>query len=166
MARIYLALGSNLGDRRANLQAALNALPPAVLLRRASPVYETPPWGIANQPAFLNMAVEAETNLPPLDLLSYLKRLETQLGRVPSVRYGPRLIDIDILFYDDLVLDSPGLTIPHPRLHERAFVLVPLADLAPDLVHPRLGQTVRDLLAAVDTTGIARCDGRIALEKQ
>lgn len=157
MARLYLALGSNLGDRRANLQSALQALPPAVLVRRASPVYETPPWGLTEQPAFLNMVVEAETGLPPLDLLSHLKRLETQLGRLPAVRYGPRLIDIDILFYDDLVLDSPGLTIPHPRLHERAFVLVPLADLAPDLVHPRLGQTLRDLLAAVDASGIVRC---------
>ncbi len=157
MARLYLALGSNLGDRRANLQAALQALPPAVLVRRASPVYETPPWGLTEQPAFLNMVVEAETGLPPLDLLVHLKRLETQLGRLPSVRYGPRSIDMDILFYDDLVLDSPGLTIPHPRLHERAFVLVPLADLAPDLVHPRLGQTVRDLLTAVDTSGIVRC---------
>ncbi|MEZ0396482.1 MAG: 2-amino-4-hydroxy-6-hydroxymethyldihydropteridine diphosphokinase [Anaerolineales bacterium] len=158
MACIYLALGSNLGDRRANLQAALDALPPEVRLRRLSPVYETPPWGLTDQPAFLNMAAEAETGLPPLDLLSHLKRLETRLGRLPSVRYGPRLIDLDLLFYDDLVLDSPALTLPHPRLHERAFVLVPLADLAPDLVHPRLGQTVRDLLAALDTTGIVRCD--------
>lgn len=157
MARLYLALGSNLGDRRANLQSALQALLPAVLVRRASPVYETPPWGLTEQPAFLNMVVEAETGLPPLDLLAHLKRLETQLGRLPSVRYGPRSIDMDILFYDDLVLDSPGLTIPHPRLHERAFVLVPLADLAPDLVHPRLGQTVRDLLTAVDASGIVRC---------
>ncbi len=104
------------------------------------------------------MAVEAETGLPPVELLAYLKRLETELGRRPSIRYGPRLIDLDLLFYDDLVLDSPSLVLPHPRLHERAFVLVPLADLAPDLLHPRLGQTVRQLLAAVDTTGIVRCD--------
>lgn len=158
MADVYLALGSNLGDRRANLQAAVAALPPAVVVRRCSPIYETPPWGVTEQPAFLNMTVEAETGLSPVELLAYLKRLESELGRRPAIRYGPRLIDLDLLFYDDLVLDSPSLVLPHPRLHERAFVLVPLADLAPDLLHPRLGQTVRQLLAAVDTTGIVRCD--------
>ncbi len=153
MPTVTLALGANLGDRPANLRAALAALSPSVVARQSSPIYETPPWGLTDQPAFLNMVLRGETDLEPAALLEHLKRLEIELGRAPSVRWGPRLIDMDILFYDDLVLDIPGLTIPHPRLHERAFVLVPLADIAPDLVHPVLGKPVRELLAAVDTTG-------------
>jgi 2-amino-4-hydroxy-6-hydroxymethyldihydropteridine diphosphokinase len=153
---IYLALGTNLGDRFANLQAAIAALPPAVRVRSRSPVYETLPWGLTSQPAFLNMVLKGETALAPVELLKHLKLLETELGRLPSVRWGPRRIDMDILFYDQLILDTPELTIPHPRLHERAFVLVPLADLAPSLVHPVLGKPVSQLLAAVDTTGVKR----------
>lgn len=151
---IYLALGTNLGDRRANLRAAIDSLPPSVVHRQSSRIYETPPWGYTDQPAFLNMAVKAETGLSPLELLAYLKRIEADLGRQQTFRWGPRLIDIDILFYDDLAFESEELVIPHPRLHERAFVLVPLADLAPDLVHPLLGKTVRELLGALDRTGI------------
>jgi len=156
MPSLYLALGTNLGDRFANLQAAIAALPPAVRVLDQSPVYETPPWGLTDQPAFLNMVLKGETYLDPLPLLAYLKHLETQLGRLPSVRWGPRLIDIDILLYDVLVLDTPELIIPHPHLHERAFVLVPLADLEPGLVHPVLGKSVRQLLAAVDSIGVKR----------
>lgn len=151
---LHLALGSNLGDRPANLRAAIDALAPAVEVKRESPVYETPPWGVTDQPAFLNMVVQSETDLAPPTLLAHLKDLETRLGRQPGVRYGPRLIDLDILFYDNLVLDTPPLVIPHPRLHERPFVLVPLADLSPGLRHPVLGLTVRELLSKVDTSGI------------
>ncbi len=152
----YIALGTNLGDRSANLRAALEAFPPDVRVLAESHVYETPPWGYSDQPAFLNMAVRAETDLEPGALLGYLKQLEAQLGREPTFRNGPRRIDLDILFYDDLVLDEPGLSIPHLRLHERAFVLVPLADLAPDLRHPVLNQTVFELLAPLDVSGIQR----------
>ena len=151
---IYLALGSNLGDRLAALQAALAALPPAVTVLDRSPVYATPPWGVTDQPAFLNMVIKGETRLAPAPLLAHLKHLETELGRLPSIRYGPRLIDIDILFYGNLVLNTPGLILPHPRLHERAFVLVPLADLAAEFIHPVLGKPIRQLLAAVDTKGV------------
>lgn len=151
---LYLALGTNLGDRPANLRAAVAALPPAVRVTAVSPIYETPPWGFTDQPAFLNMAVRGKTNLPPLALLDFLKTLETDLGRRQSFRWGPRLIDLDILFYADLTLDTPPLTLPHPRLHERAFVLIPLADIAPALVHPVLQKTIAELLPGCDTTGI------------
>jgi 2-amino-4-hydroxy-6-hydroxymethyldihydropteridine diphosphokinase len=145
---IYLALGTNLGDRFANLRAAIAALAPQVRVETESRIYETPPWGFIDQPAFLNMALRAETDLPPADLLAFLKQLESALGREPTFRNGPRLIDIDILFYDDMVLDTPPLVIPHPRLHERDFVLVPLADIAPDFIHPVLQQSIRTLLDA------------------
>lgn len=154
MAHVYLALGTNLGDRLANLAAARRAFAPQVTLLAESPIYETPPWGVVDQPMFLNQVVAARTELPPLELLALLKRLELELGRRPGVRYGPRLIDMDILFYDDLVMRAPDLEIPHPRLAQRAFVLVPLADLAPDLRHPGLGARVRDLLANLDASGV------------
>jgi 2-amino-4-hydroxy-6-hydroxymethyldihydropteridine diphosphokinase len=153
---IYLALGTNLGNRLRNLRAALAGLPPAVTVLETSPIYETQPWGVTDQPAFLNMVVKCETGRDSQELLVFLKGLETRLGRKPSFRYGPRKIDIDILFYGDLILSTPALTIPHPHLHERAFVLVPLADLAPELLHPLLGRTVRQLLAEVDATGVKR----------
>lgn len=129
---------------------------PVVTVLESSPIYETQPWGVTDQPTFLNMVIKGKTSLRPQELLQHLKRLETQLGRLPSIRYGPRLIDIDLLFYDDILLNTPELTVPHPNLHERAFVLVPLADLAPELVHPVFGKTVRQLLAEVDATGVER----------
>ena len=155
MSRVYLALGANLGDRMLNLAHALTLLPPAVKLLRCSRVYETPPWGYLDQPDFLNMVIEGETTLEPLVLLDRLKLLEEKIGRKKSERYGPRLIDLDILLYDDLQLQSERLEIPHPRLSERAFVLAPLADLAPDLEHPITHATVRELLAKVDRSGIS-----------
>ncbi len=153
---VFLALGSNLGDRLANLQAAIERLPPAVRVLRLSPVYETAPWGFLDQPMFLNQVIWVETGLSPLDLLEYLKSIEVALGRKPTFRYGPRLIDIDILLYDDLIFESPCLTIPHPRLGERPFVLFPLADLAPHLRHPLTHKTVQEMLRDVAHEGIQR----------
>jgi 2-amino-4-hydroxy-6-hydroxymethyldihydropteridine diphosphokinase len=158
MSIVYLGLGTNLGDRLANLSQALQALPPAVRLEQVSPVYETSPWGYADQPDFLNLVVQAETDLPVGGLFRYLKEIEARLGRQVTFRYGPRLIDLDILFYDDLLLDTPELTIPHPRLHLRAFVLAPLADIAAELRHPGLGRTIGELLAGVDRQGVRRLD--------
>jgi 2-amino-4-hydroxy-6-hydroxymethyldihydropteridine diphosphokinase len=153
---VYIALGTNLGNRLANLRAAIQAMPPEIQVLAESHVYETPPWGYEEQPAFLNMVIKAETKLEPEPLLKRLKQLEVELGREQNFRWGPRLIDLDILFYDDLVLDSPPLVIPHPRLHERAFVLVPLADIAPNYIHPVLDRPVRELLAQVNAEGIDR----------
>lgn len=153
-SRAYLGLGTNLGDRLANLGQARSALSPAARLVRASSIYETAPWGFIDQPAFLNQVLEVETDLFPLDLLNAVKDLEVTLGRRPTFLYGPRQIDIDILLYADLYLDLPGLVIPHPHLAERAFVLVPLAELAPGLVHPVYRQTIQALLENVDRTGV------------
>lgn len=153
---VYLALGSNLGDRLANLKQAINALTPQMEVKAKSQVYETPPWGYADQPKFLNQVVKAKTYLEPEPLLKHLKRLEVALGRKQTFQNGPRLIDIDILFYDDLVLNQPALILPHPRLHERAFVLLPLMDIDPDLVHPVNKKTVRDMAAACDAVGIEK----------
>jgi 2-amino-4-hydroxy-6-hydroxymethyldihydropteridine diphosphokinase len=127
-----------------------------IRLSSRSSIYETPPWGVLDQPAFLNQVVKGKTYLKPEALLAALKRLEKHMGRQPTVRYGPRLIDLDILFFDDLVLEAPGLTIPHPGLAERAFVLAPLADLAPELIHPVLGKTVRELLEKVNCSDIVK----------
>ncbi|MBU0510313.1 MAG: 2-amino-4-hydroxy-6-hydroxymethyldihydropteridine diphosphokinase [Chloroflexi bacterium] len=156
---IYIALGTNLGDRPANLLAAVAALPPDVCVTAESPVYQTAPWGYTDQPDFLNQVVRGETVLPPNKLLAYLKEIETNVGRTPTFRYGPRVVDLDILFYDNLTLEQPDLTIPHPRLHERAFVLIPLADLAPSLRHPISKATISELLANVDTVEIERFSG-------
>lgn len=153
---IYLALGTNLGDREANLQAAREALSSRVRLIRASSIYATPPWGYIDQPEFLNQVVEVDTVLKPLPLLHFLKDIEVKLGREATFRNGPRLIDLDILFYGQAVIDGRILTVPHPRLQDRAFVLVPLDEIAPDFVHPALQQTVHELLAAVDGEGIQR----------
>lgn len=154
----YLGLGTNLGDRLENLAQARRRLEPQVSILASSSIYETSPWGYPDQPDFLNQVLQVETELPPPDLLKFLKELETEIGRTPGPRYGPRVIDIDILFYDHLILSQAGLNIPHPRLEQRAFVLVPLAELAPDLRHPVLGRTVQELLAEIDHTDVVRVE--------
>lgn len=158
---IYLALGSNLGDRRSNLETAIGRLSPEARVIQLSSIYQTPPWGYEDQPPFLNMVVKVETRLTPENLLKFIKNLEIEMGRKGSFRNGPRLIDLDILLYGKLVSVQPGLVIPHPRLHERAFVLVPLAEIAPDLVHPVMKVTILELLSRVDSRGIQR-EGKIS----
>ena len=146
MARAYVGLGSNLGDREATLRRALELLGEHVVVGAVSSFRVTEPWGYADQPAFLNAAAAVETELSPRELLSVLLDVERALGRTrDGPRYGPRTVDLDLLLYGDEVVDQPGLTVPHPRLHERRFVLEPLAELEPGLAVPGRG-TVTDLL--------------------
>jgi 2-amino-4-hydroxy-6-hydroxymethyldihydropteridine diphosphokinase len=159
---VFLALGTNLGEREANLAQARWELSALIVIRKESSIYETPPWGVTDQPAFLNQVLAVETHLNPLELLAAVKDIEARMGRVPSVRFGPRLIDIDILFYGDTVLDTPALTLPHPRMAERAFVLVPLLEIAPDLVSPVNGERLADLLAGLNQSGITKWEKKNA----
>ncbi len=150
--RAYVGLGSNLDGPLQQIERALHALAdfPRTQLQRTSRRYRTAPWGIADQPAFVNAVAELATSLPPRDLLDALLDLERAHGRQrDGARWGPRTLDLDLLIYGDLQVESPGLVLPHPRIAERAFVLVPLADLAPDLAIAGVG-AVRDLLARVD----------------
>ena len=154
----YVGVGSNLGNRHKVIQKAqeLISAHPAVRFLRSAPIYETHPVGGPPQGPYLNTVVEAETTLQPRDLLNALQAIEQRLGRIVSAeRWAPRPIDLDILLYDELVMAEPGLAIPHPRMHERAFVLEPLAQLAPDAVHPLLKHTIvalRERLNASSST--------------
>ena len=152
--KIYLGLGSNVGDRRAALDAACAALEPKLRVLRRSPIYATAPWGFTEQAEFLNQVLEVESDLAPKELLKLLKSVELQLGRQRRFVNGPREIDVDILLYDDLVLDEDGLQVPHPSIVERAFVLVPLAELAPNAVIPGTGKTASEWLSIVGNEGV------------
>ena len=151
---VFIGFGSNLGDRLSALDTAAELLSPDVRVLKASKVYETPPWGYEDQPAFLNQVLQVETELDPPALLNHLKRVELKMGRKATFRYGPRAIDLDILFYDGLIYSTESLQIPHPLASERAFVLLPMREIAPEFIHPALGKTMTELARAVDSTGI------------
>lgn len=156
MSTVYLGLGSNLGDRLPNIKKALRMLESQIDVQNVSSVYETEPWGLKDQPWFLNVVCSGETDLPPHDLLDFVKGIEQRIGRQQTVRYGPRPIDIDILFYNDRIIQHPELQIPHPRLAERSFVLAPLAEIAPALEHPETRKTAREMLAELEDPGVVR----------
>ena len=163
MTITYIGLGSNVGDRFANLFDALGLLINGSALKKVSSVYKTDPQGYRDQPDFLNCVVEADTDMQPHDLLKDVKGIERLMGRVLNFRNGPRLIDLDILLYGDQVVDMPDLTVPHPRLQERAFMLVPMCEIAPDLLHPVLHKTMTELLRDVRDGQVVEKWGKITL---
>ena len=162
MPEAFIALGGNVGDVRDTIREALARLDrgPGVKLIKRSPSYLSPPWGVQDQPPFINCCAAIDTTLSPHDLLRHVQELERAFGRdrANERRWGPRKLDIDIIAYDDVIMNDPDLTLPHPRLFERAFVLVPLADIAADRLIA--GVRVKDALAQVDATGIERLPPR------
>jgi 2-amino-4-hydroxy-6-hydroxymethyldihydropteridine diphosphokinase len=160
MKRVFLALGSNLGDRQANIGSALQRLGESgVMIRRLSSLYRTEPIGYTGQPWFVNCAAEALTDLMPLQLVHRCQAIQRQMGRRPGPRNGPRLIDIDILLYENIVMRSAEVTIPHPRMAERRFVLVPLSEIAGGTEHPVTRQTVREMLGAAPEAAVVKLRG-------
>ncbi|RJP74367.1 MAG: 2-amino-4-hydroxy-6-hydroxymethyldihydropteridine diphosphokinase [Candidatus Abyssobacteria bacterium SURF_17] len=158
MVTVYLGLGSNLGDREANINKALVELVRTGFTRliRTSSLYETKPVGIKEQPDFLNAAAEIETKLSPKELMAAIREVERKTGREKTFKWGPRIIDIDILLYGDECITEESLEIPHPQMHQRAFVLTPLAEIAPKAKHPKLGLTVERLSAQVGNEGVGK----------
>lgn len=154
MTRIYLSLGSNIGHRQNFINTALRKLSNHINIHRKSSLYETAPWGKTDQPKFLNLCLMAETDLPSVELLDFVKNVEQKSGRNAGEKWGPREIDIDILFYGNREIEEDGLIIPHPHLHERAFVLVPLREIAPDLIHPTFDKSIAELANKIDKSGV------------
>ena len=155
---VYLSLGTNLGNRLENLKQVLESLKEFCQVVASSSVYETDPWGFIDQPIFYNQVVRIETILEPLPLLQEIKKIELEMGRIPTFQYGPRLIDIDILLYDRLMMNSPELKIPHPQMKSRAFVLTPLVEIAPDLVIPGEEVDIETLNRIAGSSGVRKVE--------
>lgn len=162
MSKVLVGIGSNLGDREFLIRKAVEAMRdlPRTLVVRVSSLYDTDPVGVEDQPAFLNAVVWLETTLEPRELLWQLLLIEKRMGRVRSQRWGPRPIDLDLLFYDDRTIAEPDLTVPHPEAHRRAFVLMPLLELDPDFVHPATGETIKKILKRLPPNPPVRKGGR------
>ncbi len=159
MHQVFVSLGSNVGNRKENLKQALLYLKQNNQILHISSVYETAPWGNADQGNFLNQIAEIASDYKPAELLEFLQDIESQMGREPSeMRYQPRVIDIDILFYEHIIITSPALMIPHPLIHERRFILVPMVEIAEKFVHPVLGRTMKELLD--------RCDDDLEIKRR
>lgn len=160
MKGVFIAIGSNIGDGVENCKEAIERLKGFTEVKSISPLYKTRAWGVESQADFINGVVEVETELSPTELLVELKATEKDMGRTESAHWGPRLIDMDIIFYGDDIIDTDELTVPHRYMHERAFVLAPLADIALEVIHPRCGKTVRELLNELNgMEGIEICQG-------
>lgn len=162
MSKVFVGVGSNLGDREFLIRKAIEALRdlPRTVVVRVSSLYDTDPVGVEEQPAFLNAVVWLETGLLPRELLWQLLLIEKRMGRVRTQRWGPRPIDLDLLFYAKEIIDEPDLRVPHPEAHRRAFVLIPLLEIDPELVHPETGEPIRKLLRRLDPNPPVRKGGR------
>lgn len=163
---IYIGLGSNIGNREANLRMALRYLEPLARAVRVSSVYETAPVGVENQPNFYNCVAEIVTGLQPKALLRHLQNIEYEIGRRPGPRWGPRPIDLDLLLYDEVTMETDLLTLPHPRLQERAFVLIPLAEIAAGIRPPSLDTSIGELAGRVGEEGVTRLGTSTGLASQ
>lgn len=152
--KVYISLGSNIGDRENFLIRALDALPDEIHITKRSSIYETVPWGFEDQGDFLNQIVEVETSLNPHELMRILKDIEKDMGREKNFKYGPRKIDLDVLFFDDAIIHDEDLAIPHPMIPNRAFVLIPLNEIAPDFIHPESGKSVSELTENISKKGV------------
>jgi len=152
--KVYICLGSNIGDREKFLSEALGAFFPDIQIEQKSSIYQTEPWGFEDQRDFLNQVVEGETSLNPYELMRKLKKIEEELGREKNFRYGPRKIDLDILFFDDAIIHDEELDIPHSMVPDRAFVLIPLKEIAPDFIHPESGKSISELTESVSNEGV------------
>jgi len=158
--RAFIAIGSNLGDRTGNVREAVRLVADGVKasLVAMSSLYETEPWGVKEQGPFVNAAMIVETPLAPSELLAHLKSVEASMGRTRTVRWGPRTIDLDIIFIEEMVIEAEGLRVPHPGADERAFVMVPLAEIAPDFVHPVTGATLAGIAGGLDKSGVKKME--------
>ncbi|MBI3026752.1 2-amino-4-hydroxy-6-hydroxymethyldihydropteridine diphosphokinase [Candidatus Woesearchaeota archaeon] len=156
MADAFIGVGSNLGNKLENIRKAMSLIKERCKILKISHLYKTEPVGFKSQQWFLNCAAKAQTSLKPKELLEFLLSIEKKLGRVRTIRYGPRTIDLDILFYDDMIIREDNLVVPHPRLHERLFVLVPLKDICPDFIHPALNKTISELCSSASNSKVSK----------